>query len=104
MASEKDEKMKDSKMTKKSKKEALTPLGPEEPGPGEGVGTGGLDGLVTGHTRMQHPRKKSSVLGCFRDTFVMCDIFGSKKILRPALVLNSTIHTLPPRPLKILAH
>ena len=48
--------------------------------------------------------KKSSVLGCFRDTFVMCDIFGSKKILRPALVLNSTIHTLPPRPLKILAH
>ena len=53
---------------------------------------------------MQHPRKKSSVLGCFRDTFVMRDIFGSKKILCPALALNSTIHTLPPRPLKILAH
>ena len=35
-----DEKMKDSKMANKSKKEALTTLDPKDPRPGEGVGGG----------------------------------------------------------------
>ena len=54
-----------------------------------GEGTGGLDGLVTGHTRVQNPAKKSSVLAFFRHIFVVCDIFGSEKILCPAWVLGS---------------
>ena len=52
-----DEKMKDSKMTKKSKKEALTPLGPEEPGPGEGVG-GGVEPLPEGRRERGSRRKE----------------------------------------------
>ena len=42
-----DEKMKDSKMTKKSKKEAATTLDPRDPGPGEGVG-GGVEACPPG--------------------------------------------------------
>ena len=53
-----DEKMKDSKMTKKSNKEALTPLGPEEPRPRKGVG-GGVKPLPEGRRERRSKRKET---------------------------------------------
>ena len=53
-----DEKMKDSKMTKKSKKEAATTLDPRDPGPGEGVG-GGVKPLPEGRRERGSSRKET---------------------------------------------
>ena len=53
-----DEKMKDSKMTKKSKKEAATILDPRDPGPGEGVG-GGVKPLPEGRRERGSSREET---------------------------------------------
>ena len=53
-----DEKMKDSKMANKSKKEALTTLDPRDPGPGEGVG-GGVKPLPEGRRERGSSRKET---------------------------------------------
>ena len=50
---------------------------------------GGADGLVTGHTPATSSNKRISVLAFLHHTFVVCDIFGSEKIIRPAWVLGS---------------
>ena len=54
-----DDKMKDSKMIKKSKKEALTTLDPRDPGPGEGVGGG--DSLPRGVGTRRVEKKRAEI-------------------------------------------